>query len=286
MAPSPGEILCAPEEDLLYAWTEETGLIADGSGHFALYGAPDPATGLPTRDSYDLLRGCTQDGSFANLAAVATPDEGRDGEQSVGQVLAEGAVSSRTVKTQAGSLLTVYELPGGLTVEQELFLVPAGEAGGADALEIHYRVENASGEPTTASLASLLSPTRFVGPPGAMNGSPFVSGMLAEAGADPAIRTERDLTLEAGEVGPLNVPRPGGASDSSGFWSPGPLGDPPDVVSVAGWKELRAAPFAHEARPDWTLPLAAALAARWNDRPIAPGETLTFTERYGFPPHP
>jgi len=277
--PSPEEVLCAPAEDLFYAWTGEAGLVADGSGHFALYGAPDPETGEPTRDSYDLLRGCARDGSFANVASVAL------GEAAATQVLAEGAVSIRTFKTEAGALVTVYELPEGLTVSQELSLVPAGGAGGGDALEIRYGVENASGETVRVSLASLLAPALFVGPPGATNGSPFVSATLAQAGADPAIRTERDLTLRAGEVGPLEVPRPGVASDSSGFWSPSSFGDAPDAVSLAGWKKLGSDPLGHEARPDRTLPAAAALAARWNERPIAPGETLSFAERYGFPPH-
>jgi hypothetical protein len=280
--PSPGRILCAPEEELVYAWTDTMAVVADGSGHFALYGAPDPETGQPTRDSYDLLRGCTPDGSFVNLAAIAVAGSG-GGEEAAPQILSAGAESARTYKTEVGALVTEYALPGGLLVSQELGLVP-GE-GGAGALEIRYRVENASGETRSVSLASLLAPALFVGPPGAVNGSPFVSGTLAEAGVDPAIRTERALTLAAGEVGPVDAPRPGVASDSSGLWSPGPTGNPPDVVSLAGWASLRSDPFGYEAQPDVALPAAAALAARWSDRSVAPGEAISFSEWYGLPPH-
>ncbi len=276
--PTPGDLLCASGEKTVQAWTGEMAVVADEAGHFALYGAPDPESGAPTRESYDLLRGCAPDGTFANVAGVAVGAPG-----AAVQVLAEGGAAAGTTKTETGALLTVYELPEGLTVSQELALVP-GEMG-AGALKIAYRVENASGEDQTVSLASVLAPALFVGPPGALNGSPFVSGALAEAGADPAVRTERDLLMRAGEVGPLEAPRPGAASDSSGFWTPGTTGDAPDVVSLAGWKGLRGDLLGHEARPDKTLPAGAALAARWEEHPVADGETLTFSQHYGLPPH-
>ncbi len=282
--PSPGDLLCASGQKTVRAWTEGMGVVADEAGHFALYGAPDPETGGPTRDSYDLLRGYAPDGSFSNLAVVSVGEPGAGpGERAAEQVLAAGVSSVPTTKTETGALVTVYELPEGLTVSQELALVP-GE-GGAEALEVSYLVENASGEARSVSLATLLAPALFVGPPGALNGSPFVSGALAEAGADPAIRTERDLTSRAGEVGPLEAPRPGVASDSTGFWTPDPIGDPPDVVSLAGWKKLRSDPFGHEARPDQVLPPGASIAARWEEHPVADGETLMFSQRYGLPPH-
>ncbi len=179
--PSPGDLLCASGRKTVHAHTGEMGVVADEAGHFALYGEPDPETGAPTRESYDLLRGCAPDGSFANLAGVAVGAEGEAlGEEAAMQVLAEGVLVVPTTKTETGSLVTVYELPGGTTVTQELVLVPG--VGGAEALEINYLVENASGEDRTVSLASLLAPALFVGPPGPLNGSPFVSGALAEAG--------------------------------------------------------------------------------------------------------
>ena len=71
------------------------------------------------------------------------------------------------------------------------------------------------------------------------------------------------------------------------LWTPDPLGDPPDVVSLAGWKKLRSDPHGYEARPDRTLPAASStIAARWEEHPVADGEALMFSQRYGLPPHP
>ncbi|HKH75834.1 MAG TPA: hypothetical protein VKA51_02640, partial [Rubrobacteraceae bacterium] len=64
--------LCAPREDLLYAVdsASRTALTVDRDGRFALYGLADPDDGRPTRDSYEILAGCTVKGLPGNFASV------------------------------------------------------------------------------------------------------------------------------------------------------------------------------------------------------------------------
>ncbi len=76
----PGEapLLCAPQDALVYSTRERVAVAADRAGHFTLYGGADPRSGKPTNDSYDLLRDCSPELSFANSATLRV--DGREPE--------------------------------------------------------------------------------------------------------------------------------------------------------------------------------------------------------------
>lgn len=100
-------------------------VLADAAGRFRFYGTPDPATGLPGRDSYDTVRGCAAvETAIAHLNAVRVGvGEAELGDASVlgSETVAEKA---REDRGQTGpTLTTTHRVPGGLSVTQTLAVV-------------------------------------------------------------------------------------------------------------------------------------------------------------------
>lgn len=285
LGPDPQQLLCSPGDELLYAGGDGVAFAADPNGHFAFYGIPDPETGRPTRDSYDLLRGCSAGLSFANLTQVEVQGPlatDRD-------MLGNGRVARPTRRLADGSLVTVHEPSQGLRVTQKLSLVGRQSGGARDTLRISYRLRNFSDEPTelvrgmrnepiTVSLASLIAPPLAV--VGRDDSGLPTEDVFALPGEEAGVRNER--AYGAGEIPEkLRAPRPGAASDASGTWAPGAEGPAPDRLVLGGWLKLSADPLAYDV-PDPAAPLAenAAISARWSGIELAPGEELTVSHTY------
>jgi hypothetical protein len=251
---------------------------ADASGRFVLYGTPRATNGRPTRDSYELLRGCSRDGKRLNRAAIRIGD-------GPAIPLDPSTVHQQTYKSGAGALVSVYRPADGVSVRQELRVLP--EDDGTEALEVHYVVENLSGDSQQVSLFSMLTPPpASLGTPRVFDGAPFVAPVLAmlegDDSADPAIKEER--LISGRQVGPVYVLRVGAASDASALFTPGSEGPVPDSIAIAGWREISAAPFDYEAdgKP---LPEESAIGTVWRREQLDPGATLVLSERYGYQPH-
>jgi hypothetical protein len=279
--PTAGELLCVSPPaagTVERSWGPTLAVAADANGRFVLYGAPRASDGGPTRDSYELLRGCSREGERLNRAAVRI---------GAGPVIPLGPAVLRqaTYKSGSGALVSGYRPAENVSVRQELRVLP--EADGTEALEVYYVVENRSDSPQQVSLFSMLTPPPSPpGPTRIFDGAPFVAPVLAmldaEDSADPAIREERLLTGE--QVGPVYVLRVGAASDASALFTPGSEGPAPDSLAIAGWREISAAPFGYEAHGE-PLPENSAIGAAWREEQLDPGETLVLSGRYGYQPH-
>lgn len=283
-AGGPTEYLCAPLDDLLYLRGDGVAVAADDGGHFGFYSLPEPG-GRPSRDSYDLLRGCSADLSFANLTHVEV-----DGPLATDKdVLGNGRQAESTRRAADGSLVTVHEPSQGLRVTQRLRLVE-GPDGRRDALRVSYELENYTDEsapelrhfpgsqPLVVSLSSTLAPPLAV-----------VSRDRSGAPDEPVFESPgaggvREETVFGGGRVPeeLGAPRPGAASDSSGVWTPGPaeLGLAPDRLVVAGWLGLAADPLDYRVEPGTPLAENASISAQWTGLRLEPDETLTLSHTY------
>ena len=278
-SPSAGELLCSQASggaDPHRAWGATLAVAANEDGRFVLYGVPRSSDGRPTRDSYELLRGCSRQGERLNRAGIRIGD---------GPTVALGpaVVRGKTRKVGSGALVSEYRPAADLEVRQEL-RISTGDAG-AEALEVLYAVENHSGRSREVSLSSVLAPPPAA-PPRVSDGAPFVVPMLATLGggqaSDPAIREGR--TLSGQQVGPVYVSRIGAASDASGLLTFGPTGPTPDGLAIAGWEDLVSGALDHRADGS-ALPEDSAIGVGWRGERIGPGATLVLSERYGYPPH-
>ncbi|MDP9437534.1 MAG: hypothetical protein M3P49_02120, partial [Actinomycetota bacterium] len=135
--PRPGDapLLCAPQDELVYSSRERVALAADRAGHFTLYGGADPRSGRPTDDSYDLLRDCSPELSFANSVTLRV-----DGGEPETAGAENNALRTRKAELD-GTLATVYRFGGGIEMTQHLRLVEEKGSEGP-ALEISYRLAN------------------------------------------------------------------------------------------------------------------------------------------------
>lgn len=267
-----GELLCSAQEDLLYLKGAAVAVAADRGGHFTFYGLPDPDTGRPTTDSYDLLRDCSPDLSFANLTSV-------DVEGSV--VPLQGYDTSERTRRDGDSLVTAYHSVGGLRVTQRLSL-STGAGGRKDVLEISYEAHNVSGSDLEFSLSSVLAPPLAGRIPKDHDeqAKREVFGIRDLPGpAGPNVRNEQALSGK-GLPPYVLVPRRAAASDSTGRWTPGETGPAPDRMVMAGWLGLSAEPFGYEPRLAYPLPPNAALAVQWRNVKLGAGETVSLSERY------
>ncbi|MDP9477328.1 MAG: hypothetical protein M3R38_16875 [Actinomycetota bacterium] len=281
--PRPGDapLLCAPQEALVYSWRERVAVAADRAGHFTLYGGADPESGRPMDDSYDLLRDCSPELSFANSTTLRV-----DG----GEPELAGAENNvvRTRKAERdGALTSVYRFGGGIAMTQSLRLVDEKGPGGP-ALEISYRLANRSPQVKTVGLRSLLNPPIWAAAPDrpAYQAPVLAERSVGEGGRkNGRIVTERTMLGEEARA-PFYVPRKGAASDSSGRWEPGAEGPPPERVTFAGSLRFLRSPFFYEARPGYVLPPNSAFAAYWTDLSVEAGQEVTVSHRYVADPSP
>jgi hypothetical protein len=260
--PSP---LCAPREDLLYAVdaASRTAVAVDGDGRFALYGLADPDSGRPTRDSYEILTGCSVRGLPGNFASVLVTGRGPEPAD-------HSTLLRPTREASDGSLVTRFSFAGGIVLEQRLRLERKD-------LLISYRLANRSSKARTASLRSLITPPAQTGED--VEGR-FVLPTLENdppGGEGTRVRTELALTGE--QVAPFEVPRPGVPSDSGGRWGPA-TGPRPDRVVFAGTRELERVPFFYDAGAGRPLPDAASFGVYWLEEELRPGEAFVASQWY------
>jgi hypothetical protein len=278
----PGEapLLCGPQEALIYSWRERVAVAADRVGHFTLYGGADPRSGRPTGDSYDLLRDCSPELSFANSTTLRV-----DG----GEPEFTGAESNvvGTREAESGAITTVYHFGGGIEMTQNLRLVKEEGPGGPE-LEIYYRLANRADEPRTVGLRSLLNPPIWApAPDRPVYRAPVIAERPLQEGGrkNGRIVTERTMIGRNAQA-PFYVPRRGAASDSSARWEPGNEGPPPERITFAGSLGFLGAPFLYEARLGHVLPPNSAFAAYWTGLRLEPGQELTLSHRYVTHPAP
>ena len=266
-APHPqGATLCAHArgaDPSVVTWDRNLALAADRAGSFWLYGLPDPETGRPTDRSYDVLVACTNEGLPANQAALSVSGGGSERAGA-------GTPARPTEKQRDGTLKTVYAFSGAITMEQRLSME------GED-LVISFRLTNRSAAARRVSLRSVLSP-----PDGGSLAPAFVAPASYNSAGRPFGMTIRHETrIPSAEVGPVEVPRQGAPSDSSGRWGP-TSGPEPDLLAFAPSGEILSGPFVFV--PEGTrLPPASSMAAYWLGVTLAPGEDLTLSERYETP---
>jgi hypothetical protein len=245
------------------SWDGDLAVAADRAGSFWLYGLPDPETGHPTERSYDVLVACTNERLPANQAALSVSGGGTERA-------GPGALARPTERQSDGTLKTVYAFSGAITMEQRL------SVEGED-LVISYRVTNRSDAARRISLRSVLTP-----PEGGLLDPAFVAPASYNAAERPfGMRIWRETRIPSTEVGPVEVPRRGAPSDSSGRWGPA-SGPEPDLLAFASSGELLSGPFAF-APEGARLPPASSMAAYWLGARLAPGEDLTLSERYETP---
>lgn len=278
--PADTPLLCAPQDALFYSSREGAAVAADRAGHFTLYGGADPRSGRPTEDSYDLLRDCSPELSFANSTALRV-----DGGEPELAGAENNVVGTR--EAQDGALETVYRFGGGIEMTQSLRL--ADEKGPkGPALEISYRLANRAEETKTVGLRSLLNPPIWAAAPDrpAYRAPVIADRPIREGGRkNGRIVTERTMLGEEARA-PVYVPRRGAASDSSGRWEPGAEGPPPARITFAGSLRFLRAPFFYEARLGYALPPNSAFVAYWTGLRIEPGQELTLSHRYVADPAP
>ena len=142
---------------------------------------------------------------------------------------------------------------------------------------ISFRLTNRSAAARRVSLRSVLSPPE---------GSPLAPAFVAPASYNAAerpfgIRIRHETRIPSAEVGPVEVPRRGAPSDSSGRWGSA-SGPEPDLLAFAPSGEILSGPFVFV--PEGArLPPASSMAAYWLGVTLAPGEDLTLSERYETP---
>lgn len=257
--------LCADSAELHYAVSESgmTGLAADDSGHFALYGLP-AADGRPSVESYELLRDCAPDLAFANFPSVGidVPDEGFE------RLEAEPVIPVDAVQTENrvenGSLYTTYSFEA-----EQVELVQKLSLEGED-LRIGYTVKNTAQSAHTVTLKSLLSPTPNTG---AGEQEPSFTIVRApgedEYPGGNEVKYERTLRPLEDHFQSLRVPRPAAASNSSidvRFEDP-----QPEMVVAAGFLDLSVPQLIYPTRIAYPLPDNPALATYY-ERELEAGQ--------------
>lgn len=252
-------LLCSAPERLSTLNNDGLALAADPDGHYTLYTLPNAATGLPSQDSYELLRGCLPKNIFANGTDL------RVGDSALAPKVQH---PTRRIATDTGpQLVTTYEADGKLSLTQRLEL-QSGK------MKITYDLENASTEPTDVALRSLLSPTPA-------NPGQDVLFELPSAGPEDGIK--RDTTIRgdlASQTANVWAPRPGAAGDSTALWAP-TAGPQPSKIIFAGFHRLHYGPFDYDTTDRYPLPPNSSFAVYWEDISLEPGETVTAGQIYG-----
>lgn len=273
----PDQLLCSAPERLSTINTNGLAVAADPDGHYTLYALPEAETGLPSRNSYELLRGCLPKRIFANTTDIKTAgsDEAGSGQRdpASGESATKTGASNvkhptRRITSDTGSqLVTTYEVDDKLNLTQRLEL-QAGK------LKIVYGLENKSDEPTSVTLRSLLSPTPAS--PGQ-----DVLFELPNAGTKDGVRRDTVVSNEvASRTNNVWAPRPAAASDSTAVWRPA-VGPQPSKIVFAGFHRLNSGPFDYDASDRYPLPPNASMAIYWKGLSIGPGETVTVGQTYG-----
>ena len=267
------------------------GVLADPAGRFRFYGAPDPATGRPGRNSYDLVRGCA-----AVETAIVHLNPVRVGVGSPGDARALGpdTVAEKTRETRAKPgrvLVTTYRLPGGLRVTQTLAVVRVegrfASSKAPDTLRASYRLENETARPLRANLSAALAPAR--GPSTEQNsGVPYFANHPADGpgrvGVRPigAVPVTSATVLQGGHSGvpkEVIVPRPGAAATATSYWRP--VGVAPDRLVFASAGALAAgAPLPVDLGE--ALTDSSAFAALWRGLEIPARGSRTVSYEYGL----
>lgn len=241
---------------------------ADPGGHFTLYSSPDPRSGLPTTDSHQFLRGCVGDGFYANEASIwlkthEISPAGVPVERVMG--LADPVNTARETARAGDSLVTTYRFFEGLALAQRLTLTDQG-------LNISYQVSNTSDGDRSLSFRSLLSPTLA-------NETQKV--LFTAGGANGELRSERTLTADDGRLGPVGVPRPAAAGDSTAGWRPSGTGPRPYKITFAPYEALIGPPFHHDLAERSALPPSASMAVYWSDIRLGPGDRISLSHSFG-----
>lgn len=244
---------------------------ADSEGHFTMYAHPKPGTGLPSADSFEMLRDCLPELSFANLASART-DAGR---VILGADTAKGRTRIAAKPDGSRSLVTDHQLPSGLTATQTLTIVE--DPARPSSLRLRHTITNEGDAAASVDFRQILDPALSTD-----RDVPFEVPGLAGRPDGPMVRNETTLLKSAGEI-PQSflVPRPAAASDSSARWRRGP-GPSPTHITFAGWHELAQAPMLHTVRLAWPLPKTSAVAVLWKDLALKPGQSRTLTQSYGL----
>jgi hypothetical protein len=260
--PSP---LCAPREDLLYAVdaASRTAVAVDGDGRFALYGLADPDDGRPTRDSYEILTGCSVRGLSGNFASVLVA--GR-----VPEPADHSTLLRPTREAPDGSLVTRFSFAGGVVLEQRLRLERKD-------LLISYRLANGSSQERATSLRSLFTPAAQTGED--VEGRFVLPALENDPPGGEGTRVRTEFALSGEQVAPFEVPRRGVPSDSGGRWGPA-NGPRPDRVVFAGTRELERAPFLYDAGAGRPLPEVSSFAVYWLEEELRPGEAFVASQWY------
>jgi len=260
---------CRPGEGQKRSWNGTLGVAADASGRFSLYGLPDAEDGRRTEDSYDVvLLSCSvaARGALPPRGGVSVHVSGERAQAAYGDGVLE---PTRTAPD--GSLVTRHLLAGGVSFEQRLSL------DGED-LEVSYRLTNLSESRRRVSVRSVLTP-----PVAGNRGPHFVApGAYNEGtGRELGLAVGEERMLPAAEVGPVEVPRPGAASDSGGRWGSSSW-PAPDALVFAATGRLLSAPFVY-APGGRRLPASSSMAAYWLGERIPPGGTIRVSWRYETP---
>ena len=255
-------LLCSAPDRLSTLSNDGLALAADPDGHYTLYTLPNAATGLPSQDSYELLRGCLPKNIFANAADLRVGDDA---------LAPKVQHPTRRMATDTGpQLVTTYEADGILSLTQRLEL-QSGK------LKITYDLENTSTKPTGVELRSLLSPTPA-------NPGQEVLFELPNAGPEDGITQDTVVRGDlASQTRKIWAPRPGAAGDSTALWEP-TVGPRPSKIVFAGFHRLHYGPFDYDATDRYPLPPNASFAVYWKSIALKPGETVTVGQTYGPEP--
>lgn len=272
------QLLCSDPERLSILTGSGLAVAADPDGHYTLYALPDSQTGMPSKDSYELLRGCLPKKIFANETALKTTSAAGE-TNSGGKNPASGPSGTkagasnvkhptrRIASDNGPQLVTAYEVATGLRLTQRLGIQPGK-------LRIIYEVANTSDKPNTVELRSLLSPTPA---------SPSQDVLFELPNGGQKDRIERDTVIGndlASTITNIQAPRPAAASDSTAFWKAA-AGPQPSKIIFADFHRLNSGPFDYDAAGRYPLPPNASIAVYWKGLSLEPGESVTVEQTYG-----
>lgn len=236
------------------------GVALDRAGRFALYGAAD-SRGRPTRDSFEILRGCDAGLSFTNYTTLQV------GDAPPGPAGLSNLLSPTAVTGDASQAMTRYEFPQGVTMTQRAALEQ-------DGLLLSYEVTNTSRTDRTLSFRSLLTP-----PVASKDQDVLFAASRSPSARITGITRERTLHLDDDGIESISVPRPGAASDSSATWRPHGASIP-DRTTFTGFLDISSEPMLYDVRLAWPLPPHSAMALYWTDLDLSAEESVEFSYRY------
>ena len=278
--PTP-RLLCAPTSDITTLHNDRVAVAADRAGHFTLYGSPDPASGLPGKDSYELLRGCVKGyrgkTSYASetLLNVETGARSPIGRPTGGVTASAGdehLISQ--LRSRNGSLESSYDFVRGIRLRQRISLKHSG-------MVVSYEVSNSSGSRQRVNLRSLASPPPALGPLSREQGGRLP--LFKIMGTSEGRITKDTVVKDTKAYKRVLVPRAGAASDATAVWRPTLGSAAPSEVAFAGYYRLSGIPFLYDASGAYQLPSNAALAAYWTGLNLGPGDSKTLSWTYTQP---